>query len=259
MMDEAFQYICVANPLNVNIVNQRPNGGYVHSVIQEVKEYQELRELIFQFAINGEWTRDEYRWVDIRHIEPRDVWKPQSLQHSLGLIQQGQELMRVLLSVDGVVDGVERYTISDGIHRIHALTESGFTHVLALVQGIRVQGRSPIPPGLENLFPYATLEEMALLNRAAIRLCGKLNVDNVYILREPPYNVIEFSILRNDVTIGNVKTLPPDCMVTVTGFNFENGGFNITTTAILFGNQYHFSGSYEAVSAIILRMLGVMN
>ena len=259
MMVEAFRYICIANPLNVNIVNQRPNGGYVYSVIQEVEEYQELRKQIVQFAINGEWTRNEYRWVDIRHIEPRDVWKPESLQYSLGLIERGEGLIRVLL-MDGKVNGVERYTLLDGIHRIHALMNKGFTHVLALITDIRVQERPPLPPGVENLFPYATLEEMALLNCAAMRLRGQLDVGPVCLIsRESPYNVIEFSILRNGVDRRNVNALPPDCRVTVTGSDFENGGFNITTAAILFGNQHHFLGSYEEVSANILRMLGVIN
>ena len=250
-MDEPFQYLCVARPLNVNIVNQRPIGGYANSVIREVEEYQELREQIVDFALSGEWTRDEYRWVDIRHIELKDVWKPPSLEYALGLIEREEGLLRVRLTVDGV----ERYTILDGIHRIHALINRGYTHVLALVSDIKVQERPLLPPEAENLLPYATFEEMALLNWAAGRLCSQLNVGDVFIiLRKSPYNVIEFSILRNSVTTMNVNTLPPDCVVTVTGFNFENGKFNITTTAILFGNQHQCRGSYEEVAANILMM-----
>ena len=91
---------------------------------------------------------------------------------------------------------------------------------------------------------------MALINSAARTLRGELNVGNVCVsVKEFPYNVVEFSILRDDVDTTNVNTL--HCTVNVTTYNLENG--NITTTAILFGNQLPFEGSFQDVSRNILR------
>lgn len=211
---------------------------------------QDLTEAIVHFARYGEWSRQEYRWVQITNIESRDEWKPKSREYAVEKITRKEDLIPVRLYIS---DGPHQYTVDDGIHRILALKEMGYTHVLAEVLNVEVHQQPSLPQ--EALSLYEESERMALLSDAASTLSGisYLNVGNVYLLSSKR-NAVHFSILRHDKDVQNVEKFPSDCEVVVSNVVVSKDGEDddIEVTATIFSREFQYHGTYQEVTTCIL-------
>ena len=234
----------------------RPPGGagvYPHF---RTEATQDLTEAIVHFARYGEWSRQEYRWVQITNIEPKREWKPKSREYAVGKITRKEDLVPVRLYDS---DDTHEHTIVDGIHRILALKQMGYTYVLAEILNVEVKQKPLLPR--EAASHYEELERTALLCYAASRLSGVscLNVGNVYLLEPSKRGVIYFSILRHDRDVENVRHFPPDCTVVVRdvivsrdGEDGEDGEEDVHVTATIFSQEFKYHGTYKEVTMRIL-------
>ena len=230
----------------------RPPGGagvYPHF---RTEATQDLTKAIADFAIYGEWSRQEYRWVQITNIEPKREWKPKSREYAVGKITRKEDLVPVRLYDS---DDAHEHTIVDGIHRILALKQMGYTHVLAEILDVEVKQKPLLPR--EAASHYEELQRMALPLCAASRLFNHLNVRNVYLLETSKRDVIYFSILRRDRNVENVRHFPPDCTVVVRDVivsrDGEDGEEDIHVTATIFSQEFKYHGTYKEVTMHILK------
>lgn len=249
-MEESFQQLFdnLTYHLNTDIVDvhNRPNHSYQHwDIVGE--DIVDLTEEIDCFARNGMWYRQEYRWVDINQIIVSDVWKPKSLKDANELIQQQQDLKNVRLNLAD--NG--KYTVIDGIHRIHALREKGYANVLAKVGNIVERHKPTLPLNAEP--HYAILKRMVLLKTATTKLLSEVNHGPI-VIRHETNNVFNFSIRRDNAAAHDP---PPDCTVVVNEVIIDQRDDDprddhIIATAIIQGQAFWFAGSYKQVSYNIL-------
>ena len=106
----------------------------------------------------GVWYRQEYRWVQITNIEPKRDWKLKSREYAVGKITRKEDLVPVRLYDS---DDAHEHTIVDGIHRILALKQMGYTYVLAEILDIEVKQKPLLPR--EAASHYEELERMTVL------------------------------------------------------------------------------------------------
>ena len=237
-----------------------PHGSGVYpyfcpEATQATQATQDLTEGIVEFAKEGVWYRQEYRWVKIVDIKPQREWKPKSRKYAVRQIKLKKSLVPVDLRVDAS-DHAHQYTIMDGIHRILALRGMGYTYVLAKVDKVKVHQQPSLPP--EAAPHYRELERMALLFDATTILGKKyLTVPkNVYLVSlQKDLNVVGISILRDDRDDRNVEDLPPDCTVVVLSVD----GNEVNVTATIFSQEFQYLGTYLEVSTRILNKLMYQN
>ena len=222
-----------------------PHGSGVYRYFR-TKATQDLTEGIVEFAKEGVWYRQEYRWVKIVDIKLQRQWKPKSRKYAVRRIKLKKSLVPVDLRVDAS-DHAHRYTIMDGIHRILALRGMGYTYVLAKVNKVKVHQQPLLPP--EAAPHYRELERMALLFAATTILGTKyLNVPkNVYLVSLQK-NVVSFNILRDGQDDRSVEDFPSDCTVVVLSVD----GNEVNVTATIFSQEFQYLGTYQEVSTRIL-------
>ena len=83
------------------------------------------------------------------NIEPQHEWNPKSREYAVEKITRKEDLIPVHLYVS---DGPYQYTIVDGIHRILALKQMGYTHVLAEVLNVKVHQQPSLPQEAVSLY-----------------------------------------------------------------------------------------------------------
>jgi hypothetical protein len=82
---------------------------------------EELRE-------NGRYVRYFFRLLPINQIRVPSVWSPSKLPSIQKAILEGRPLPPIRAYLEG-----SKYEIEDGIHRVNASIEAGFTLVPAIV------------------------------------------------------------------------------------------------------------------------------